>query len=172
MFESRKYKDDYYKNLSFIKLMSKEMDAIPIISKVANRELLKRLMPDGVYPSYGMQRSSKEIMDIMKSVEKFLNQIEPKRAGEDNVTCMLNCFLKQDKELFRPVSYTQMKAADRVNQYLTKGEFNNALHELAECVEDGRTGLNMEKYISVNEYVFYKVLVECFLCKLEECKER
>lgn len=171
LFERNRYKDEYYKCLGFVGELAEEMGSVPIIKKTANRELLRIMSPDGMFPSFGMKRDDEEIKEIILGVEEFLSKIEMGENDKDKKTYMLNSFLQKKNELFRTLSKKQIYAAQEAMKYLRMDKFNDALHEFAECVADDETGLNAKKSISVNEYSLYLILTQSFLMRLENKKE-
>lgn len=165
MFGRENYKDDYFKNLSFIKKISNEQGKISIMEEnIPNKELLKLTMKDGSYPAFNANKSMEEITGILSSMLLFLNEIKPVEGinEEEDKTYLLNSFLRQNKVDFRPISMKQIDAGQKMQRHLLNREYNKALHELANCIEDNGKGLERTKYISVNEYALYTSLVTAF----------
>lgn len=169
MFFKKNYKDDYFKNLSFIKEISNEQGNIPYIeNKGSNKELLKILMKSDGYPAYNATKTVEEIKNILLEVKEYLEKIKP-IAGinrkEDKVR-MLNSFLQQNNVDFRPLSMIQINASIKMQEYLFEQEYNKALHEFANCIEDDGKALNGTKEISINEYALYINMVSGFYNQL------
>lgn len=170
-FSKETYKDDYFKNLSFIKAMTKKQSSILTMAKqVPNKQLLRILIVDGEYPAYNGEKTPLEIEKILVAMANFLNKNEPVIGGneEDNEKKILSSFLQQNEVDFRPLSMTQLNSSLKMQTYLKKREYNGALRELANCIEDSGKGLNMDKCISVNEYALYINLVTEFLNYLSQ----
>lgn len=115
LFEWNRYKDEYYKCLGFVGELAEEMGSVPIIKKTANRELLKIMSPDGMFPSFGMKRDDEDIRKIILGIEEFLSKIDMGENDKDKKTYMLNSFLQKKNELFRALSQKQIYAAQGSN---------------------------------------------------------
>lgn len=153
--------------------MSNEQGNIPVMpKKVSNRDLLKILMRDGGYPTYNGTRSVEELKCILEEVMEFLDRIKPLEGmnREEDKTRMLNSFLQQNEIDFRPLSMIQINASLKMQEHLLEEEYNKALFEFANCIEDDGKGLDMKKFISLNEYALYANLVKGFYGRLARIK--
>ncbi|MGN9163465.1 hypothetical protein [Clostridium sulfidigenes] len=61
----------------------------------------------------------------------------------------------------------QILCGNSVIENIEKNDFYGAYHELYDCIYDLGNGNKKDKYISDNEYVFYKSLIILFINKLE-----
>lgn len=177
LFSRENYKDNYFKNLSFVKQMANEISGVPALKKqrVSNLELLRIITKDG-YPSPNNEMSLWEIKSILREVNDFLmefagvtnaHSIDTMHRGEECVTYMLNAFLQGNNNVFRPLSACQIRASLSMQHFVSIGEYNRALHDLANCINDEGKALNSNKWISNNEFALYANMVQSFINHIE-----
>ena len=126
----------------------------PVID-VTGEQLLNTLRIRGEFASVGNTFTDGEIYIALTKCKYLLNRESVYFEGSKD--------LEDSSEM---LSGRQYFCSNATIQLIMQNEFNPALHEFEDCIDD--YGKGKVRTITVNEYVLYNCILNCFIARLEE----
>ena len=99
--------------------------------------------------------TEKEIYEAVKNCKKLLH---------GNFADIWNT-----NDIDKVLSQRQFYCSSSVAKLIAEHKYNLALHELIDCIDD--CGMGLSRTITVNEYVLYNSLLDCFIAHFETNKK-
>lgn len=126
---------------------------------LTNNELLAFLQKRNEYIEWDNTYTTKEIYDILCNAKFYLCSAEVLNASFTH-------FTEHEVMQNRPLSYRQSRRSLAVLELIFEGNYNQALHELQDCIINYQT--DIQTLISVNEYAIYSCLISVFIDKIKK----
>lgn len=130
-----------------IKPLSSDTDSL-----ITGQILIDSLLINGQYATYYSKFSNEEILNALKKCKLLLKPC-----------CDCN-FPHEKSEL----SSRQGFCARSVLSHIINQRYNEAMHELYDCIDDYENG--RIRVVTKNEYILYECLISCFIEALEHEK--
>lgn len=148
--KSRKNKE---KNIIVLGEKSTGMNRAYInVPPIKGEDLINSLLINGKYAGYDDVFSDE---DIYIALQKCKNLVyEP--CCDSDIPC--------DDML--PLSARQAFCSGSAIRLIMKNEYNLALHEFEDCIDD--YGKGKSRYITKNEMILYNCILTCFIARLEK----
>ena len=141
------------KNISIISRKETEnvqSCAKPFIS-IKGEDLLNSLLIRGKYATFDSGFSNDEIYVALHKCKDLLD-----------IPCCDSDFLYEN---ISSLSARQNFCSNAAIELIMDNEYNTALHEFEDCIDDYGKGKN--RYITKNELILYNCILSCFISKLK-----
>ncbi len=129
-----------------IKPLSSDTDSL-----TTGQTLIESLLINGKYAYWDSDFSNKEISAALKKCRLLLKPY-------------CDCDFYHEKSEIE-ISSRQGFCARLAFKHIINKNFNSALHELEDCIED--YGKGRTRVVTKNEYILYECLISCFIEALE-----
>lgn len=131
-----------------------------------NKDLLEVCMIDGKYCAFNGTFTNEQILDVILKCKEYLDGT---RVVYSYSHSELGDIAQDTKygEFVRPLTGRQVHCGSYAISLLGKGEYNHALHEFMDCIDDYCCAKEKNKIISINEYGLYMCIIEAFVCHLK-----
>ena len=127
----------------------------PILS-VKGEELLNSLLIRGKYAGYDTHFTDDEIYNALQKCRQMIAI----PCCDHDIPC----------DDMSPLSARQGSCSDLAIKFIMDNEYNRALHEFEDCIDD--YGQGKSRYVTKNELILYNCILTCFIASLEKQSDK